>query len=62
MSAGVSTPAWEDRSTWLALLAEPNLELVEQRPELDRMSARLRDPEWSDCGAPRIAAWGWKPA
>jgi SAM-dependent methyltransferase len=33
-----------------------------ERRELDRMSARFLDPAWSDCGPPRIAAWGWKSA
>jgi SAM-dependent methyltransferase len=32
-----------------------------ERHELDRMSARLLDPEWSDFGAARVAAWGCKP-
>lgn len=29
--------------------------------ELERLRARFDDPDWSDFGSPRIAAWGWKP-
>jgi SAM-dependent methyltransferase len=40
--------------------------LVESRrvvsAEVAQMLARFEDPDWSDCGWPRIAAWGWKPA
>jgi SAM-dependent methyltransferase len=30
--------------------------------EVGRLKARFEDPDWIDCGWPRIAAWGWKPA
>ena len=32
------------------------------RDELRRMTARFEDPAWSDCGWPRITAWGRKPS
>jgi SAM-dependent methyltransferase len=32
-----------------------------EREDVERMGARFRDPEWVDCGWPRIAAWGRKP-
>jgi SAM-dependent methyltransferase len=32
------------------------------RAELGRLGARFEDPGWTECGWPRIAAWGWKPS
>jgi SAM-dependent methyltransferase len=32
------------------------------RADVQQMISRYEDPNWSDCGWPRVAAWGWKPA
>jgi SAM-dependent methyltransferase len=31
------------------------------RGEVERMTSRFDDPDWSDCGWPRIVGWGRKP-
>jgi SAM-dependent methyltransferase len=55
------------RATYYSTLLEKYCSSLVERGELgpadvEKTLARFADPEWCDCGWPRIAAWGRKPA